>query len=125
MSQGDVRRASHPKTPLPPGARWPVVTPQVSAELALKTHPNYRQVTFASGLFLEEPPPANTTASSSSSSGDGGGGGGGDGGAPGPRLLISYGSGDAASRVLALSLEEVERLFLLGPQSSGAGQAQD
>lgn len=75
----------------------------MSSELHLKTHPKYKQVTFASGLFLEEPPHQEEDSIPSS-------------GATGtPRVLISYGAGDASGRVLVLSLGEVERLFLKGP----------
>ncbi len=67
---------------------------QLSVELPLKTHPKYKQVTFAAGLDL-----VNSTAAESAL----------------PEVLISYGSGDASGRVLRLSLEEVEQLFMRGP----------
>jgi len=78
----------------------PTESKQVSAELHLKTHARYKQVTFASGLHFEPPSPSDASSSSSTKA---------------PRVLISYGSGDATGRVLVLSVEEVERLFLVGP----------
>lgn len=84
----------------------------MSAELALKTHPNYRQVTFAGGLHLQDPPSNGTAAAGRAAP---------PGSARAPRLLISYGSGDASSRVLVLTLDEVERLFMLGARARGQG----
>jgi hypothetical protein len=60
-------------------------------------------VTFASGLHLQPPRRGATPAN----------------GGSGPRVLVSYGSGDAGSRVLVLTLEEVEGLFKAGPPRAG------
>jgi hypothetical protein len=82
----------------------------VSAELRLRTHPAYRAVTFAAGLHLQPPsdpdlPPAAAAGRPP---------------AEGPRVLLSYGAGDASGRVLTLTLDEVERLFAAGPAPASA-----
>lgn len=61
---------------------------QVSSELKLQYNQKYKSVAFASGLFLD---------------------------ATAARVIISYGSGDSESRVLVMSLDEVEAMFRQGP----------